>query len=357
MYKMDTKEFLLALDLVCREKNIKKEVIVETLERAMVSAYKKNFDSHENIEVKIDTEKGKIHIFKLYTVVEEVENPDLEMAYSELPPKKKTELGGLVSEELKVKNFGRIAAQTAKQIIMQEIKEASRDALFHEFEDKEFEILTGTVTSIDYESGNAYVNLGKGEALLRKSEQIAGELLKHGQLIDVYVSKVERTSRGATILVSRTNPGLVKRLFEKEVPEIFNGIVEIKSIAREAGDRTKVAVYSTVDTIDAVGACVGPNQSRIQAVLEQLHGEKIEIIEWSEDPETYIANALRPARVLAVILDEDDDDRESLIIVPDDQYSLAIGKRGQNARLAVRLTGWKVDIKSKAEALELGIEL
>lgn len=354
---MDTKEFLLALDLVCREKNIKKEVIIQALEHAMISAYKKNFESNENIEVDIDSEKGNIRIFKILTVVETVENPNEEISFSELPPRKKVPIGETFREELIVKDFGRIAAQTAKQIMMQTIKEASRDALYQEFHDKEFEILTGTITSIDYESGNVYVNLGKGEALLKKNEQVPGEPLKHGQQIDVYISKVERTNKGATILASRTNPGLVKRLFERNIPEIYNGTIEIKSIAREAGERTKVAVYSNDENIDPVGACVGPNQSRILAILAHLGEEKIEIIEWSQDPETFIANALRPARVLAVILDEEDEDRESLIVVPDDQYSLAIGKRGQNARLAVRLTSWKVDIKSISEAAELGIEI
>ncbi|GBU11018.1 transcription termination/antitermination protein NusA [Erysipelotrichaceae bacterium] len=354
---MDTKEFLLALDLVCREKNIKKEVIITALEHAMVSAYKKNFDSNENIEVEVDAEKGKIKIFKVFTVVEEVENPNEEISFSELPPRKKVEIGGTFREELIVKDFGRIAAQTAKQIMMQAIKEASRDALYQEFHGQESEILTGTITSIDYENGNIYVNLGKGEALLKRNEQIQGEPLKHGQLLDVYILKVERTSKGATILASRTNVGLVKRLFEQNIPEVFNGTIEIKSIAREAGERTKIAVYSHEESIDAVGACVGPSQSRITAILNHLGEEKIEIIEWAADPETFIANALRPARVLAVILDEDDEDRESLIVVPDDQYSLAIGKRGQNARLAVRLTGWKVDIKSISEAAELGIEI
>jgi len=354
---MDTKEFLLALDLVCREKNINKSVIVEALEHAMVSAYKKNFDSNENIEVEIDTEKGKIRTYKVFTVVDEVKNQETEIALTSLPPRKKVPLGEQYREEVIVKNFGRIAAQTAKQIMMQAIEEASRDALYQEFHDKEFEILTGTVTSVDYENGNAIINLGKGEALLRKNEQIPGETIRSGQPIDVYLSKVERTSRGATILVSRTNPGFVKRLFEKEIPEIYNGTVEIKSIAREAGERTKVAVVSNDPTIDAVGACVGPSQSRITAILSELGEEKIEIIEWSDDAEVFIANALRPARVLAVILDEEDEDRESLVIVPDDQYSLAIGKRGQNARLTVRLTGWKVDIKSVSEATDLGIEL
>ncbi|MGL5043250.1 MAG: transcription termination factor NusA [Culicoidibacterales bacterium] len=354
---MDTKEFLLALELVCREKNIKQEIIIEALEHAMISAYKKNFDSNENIEVEIDAIKGKIRLYKMLNVVETVENPEEEISLSELPPKKKLAVGETFREELIVKDFGRIAAQTAKQIIMQTIKEASRDALYQEFHDKEFEILTGLITSIDYESGNVYINLGKGEALLKKSEQVQGEPLKHGQQLDVYISKVERTNKGATILASRVNPGLVKRLFEQNIPEVYNGTIEIKSIAREAGERTKIAVYSNDENIDAVGACVGPNQSRIAAILNHLGEEKVEIIEWSAEPETFIANALRPARVIAVILDEEDEDRESLIVVPDDQYSLAIGKRGQNARLAVRLTGWKVDIKSISEAAELGIEV
>jgi len=354
---MDTKEFLLALDLVCREKNIDKAVIVEALEHAMVSAYKKNFDSNENIEVQIDTDKGKINIFKIYDVVEIVEDADIQISVTSLPPRQKVPVGETYREEVIVKNFGRIAAQTAKQIMMQAIEEASRDALYQAFHDKEFEILKGTVTSVDYENGNAIINLGQGEALLRKNEQLAGETIRAGEQLEVYVSKVERTSRGATILVSRTNPGLVKRLFEKEVPEIYNGTVEIKSVAREAGERSKVAVYSNDPTVDAVGACVGPNQSRINAVLSELGDEKIEIIEWSADIETFIANALRPARVLAVILDEEDEDHESLVIVPDDQYSLAIGKKGQNARLSVRLTGWKVDIKSASEAVELGLEI
>ena len=354
---MDTKEFLLALDAVCREKNIKKEVIIDALEHAMAAAYKKNFESNEEVVVRVNAENGKIQIFRKLTVVEEVENEELEISYSEVPPRKKVPLGEIYEEEVKVKDFGRIAAQTAKQIMMQTLKEASRDALFTEYADQEFEVITGQITSIDYESGNVYVNLGKGEALLRKNEQIPGEQLIHGQPIDVYVMKVDRTARGATILVSRKNPGLVKRLFEKEIPEIFNGIVEIKSIAREAGDRTKVAVYSNDASVDAIGACVGPGQTRINEILSHLGEEKIEIIEWSEDPEVYIANALRPARVLAVILDEDDVDRESLVVVPDDQYSLAIGKRGQNARLTVRLTGWKVDIKSISEAADLGIDI
>lgn len=354
---MDTKEFLLALDLVTREKNIKKEVIIEALEHAMEAAYKKNFETNEEIKVKVDEAKGAIKIFRLLEVVEEVEDDKLQISQAELPPRKKLELGEHFEEEVVVKDFGRIAAQTAKQIMMQTIKEKSRDALFEEYQEHEFEILSGTITSVDSNSGNVYIELGKGEALLRRNEQIPGEALYHGQQIDVYVQKVERTSRGATILVSRKSPGFVKRLFENVIPEVFDGTIEIKSIAREAGERTKVAVFSHDESIDAIGACVGPNQVRIQEILSHLGEEKIEIVEWSENPEELIANALRPARVVAVILDEEDEDRESLVIVPDDQYSLAIGKRGQNARLTVRLTGWKVDIKSISEAADLGIEV
>lgn len=354
---MNTKEFLLALDLVCKEKNIKKNVIITALEHAMASAYKKNFDTNIHVEAVIEEQNGKIRLFKVLKVVDTVEDPNEEIALSSIDSKMHLSVGDIYKEEVVVNDFGRIAAQTAKQIMMQAIKEASRDALYEAFRDKEHEILSGIITSIDYDSGNVYVNLGQGEALLRKNDQIPGEVMKHGDKIDVYITKVEHTTKGANIFASRAHIGFVKRLFENEVPEIYNGTVEIKSIAREAGERSKVAVASIDPTVDPIGACVGPNQSRIHAILSHLGNEKIEIVEWSNDPEIFIANALRPARVLAVILDEEDVEKESLVIVPDDQYSLAIGKRGQNARLAVRLTGWKVDIKSISEAADLGIDL
>ncbi|TLG76502.1 transcription termination factor NusA [Culicoidibacter larvae] len=354
---MNTKEFLQALDTVEKEKGIDKAIIIESIEHALVSAYKKNFDQAQNVEVTIDAEKGKIVVYSLKTVVEEVEEPLEEISLDEAKTIKKTyKTGDVIREEVTPKDFGRIAAQTAKQIVLQSIKEAERDVIYNEYIDREDEIITGIVTSIDHENGNIYVNIGRTEALLSKYDQIASEKISHGDKIDVYLSKVERTTKGSLIRVSRTHPGLLKRLFEREIPEISNGLIEVKNIVREAGDRSKVAVYSDNPTIDAVGACIGPKRMRIQAIIDEVNEEKIDIVLWSDDPVEYITNALSPASVSMVLLDEDDEEHESMVIVPDNQLSLAIGKKGQNARLAARLTGWKIDIKSETEAKEFGID-
>lgn len=354
---MNTKEFLQALDTVEKEKGIDKAIIIESIEHALVSAYKKNFDQAQNVEVTIDAEKGKIVVYSLKTVVEDVEEPLEEIQLDEAKTIKKTyKVGDVIREEVTPKDFGRIAAQTAKQIVLQSIKEAERDVIYNEYIDREDEIITGIVTSIDHENGNIYVNIGRTEALLSKYDQIASEKISHGDKIDVYLSKVERTTKGSLIRVSRTHPGLLKRLFEREIPEIANGLIEVKNIVREAGDRSKVAVYSDNPTIDAVGACIGPKRMRIQAIIDEVNEEKIDIVLWSEDPVEYITNALSPATVSMVLLDEDDEEHESMVIVPDNQLSLAIGKKGQNARLAARLTGWKIDIKSQTEAKEFGID-
>ena len=350
----EAKEFFTALDMIEQEKGISKAYMMEKITQALVSAYKRDHEgAEENIVVLTDPEKNSVRIIVRRDVVEEVTNPDTEISLEEarrfLPA---VQLGDVVSSELKPKNFGRIAAQTARQVIIQGIREAERGMIYEEFNSKEHEILTGVVNKIDPRTGCAFLKISSNsdytEAMLAPAECIRGEVLHEGDRIKVYVVEVRNSTRGPQVLISRTHPGLVKRLFELEVPEIFDGTVEIKSIAREAGSRTKMAVWAEDPVIDPIGACVGPKGGRVASVVNELGGEKIDIVKYSEVPEEFIAAALAPSEVLEVTLL--DEGKSCRVIVPDNQLSLAIGKEGQNARLAAKLTGYKIDIKPESEA-------
>ncbi|GLH63215.1 transcription termination factor NusA [Parageobacillus sp. G301] len=346
-------QLLDALADIIREKGISKEVVMEAIEAAIISAYKRNFGQAQNVRVDLNTETGTIRVFARKEVVDEVNDPRLEISLEEAQRiNPNYQIGDVLELEVTPKDFGRIAAQTAKQVVTQRVREAERSVIYAEFVDREEDIMTGIVQRVD--SRFVYVSLGKTEALLPASEQMPNETYKPHDRIKVYITKVEKTTKGPQIFVSRTHPGLLKRLFELEVPEIYDGTVEIKSIAREAGDRSKISVHSDNPEVDPVGACVGPKGQRVQAVVEELNGEKIDIVRWSADPVEFVANALSPAKVLRVIVNEEQ--KATTVIVPDYQLSLAIGKRGQNARLAAKLTNWKIDIKSESEARELGID-
>ena len=341
-----SKEMLNALDTLEQEKGIAKEIVIEALEAALVSAYKKNYGQAQNVEVEFDMKKGDIHVYAVKEVVDVVFDSRLEVSLEEaLDINSAYELGDSIRFKTVPKDFGRIAAQTAKQVIMQRVREAERNIIYNEFITYENDIMQGIVERQDHRY--IYVNLGKIEAVLSKQEQIPNEVYKPHDRIKVYVTKVENTSKGPQIFVSRSHPDLLKRLFEQEVPEIYDGIVEIKSIAREAGDRAKVAVMSRDENVDPVGTCVGPKGQRVQAIVNELKGENMDIVEWSSDPATFIANALNPAQVVTVTFNERDG--SCVVVVPDYQLSLAIGKRGQNARLAAKLTGFKIDIKSESD--------
>ena len=334
---MDSAEFMQALNEIVKEKGIDKEVIFEAIESSLVSACKKNFGTSQNIKVVMDRETGNIDVYAQREVVEEVEDPQLQISLEEahvLNPSYK--LGDMVDFVVTPKNFGRISAQTAKQVVVQKFREAEREILYNQYITKEKEIVIGIVQRI--EKKNVIVQIGKIDAILAPNEQIPGEQYKFMDRIKVYVS--------------RTHPELVKRLFEQEVPEVFDGTVEIKSIAREAGSRTKIAVYSKDPNVDAVGACVGINGCRVNIIVSELGGEKIDIINWSEDPKEFIAAALSPSKVVAVAINPNE--QSARIVVPDQQLSLAIGKEGQNARLSAKLTGWRIDIKSESQAYETG---
>ena len=333
-----------AMQLLEEEKGIKPEVIKEALESALTLAYKKNYDQAQNVEVVFDEKTGEIKVYSVKEVVEVNYDSTLEVSLEEaLKINRAYEIGDTIKFEVTPKDFGRIATQTAKHVVMQRIREAERDIIYEEYIDYEDEILTGTVERTDQR--NVYVNIGRVEAILPASEQIPTEEFQMEERIKVYVAKVERTSKGPQIVISRAHPDFLRRLFEQEVPEIYDGIVEIKSIAREAGDRSKVAVYSHEANIDPVGTCVGPRGSRVQSIVSELNGENMDIVEWNEDPAVFIRNAMNPAEVLEV--DFNEEDHTCIVVVPDSQLSLAIGKRGQNARLAARLTGYKIDIKSE----------
>ena len=347
--ELDGAEFFAAINLIEKEKGIPKAYMLEKITQALVSAYKRDHEGvGDNISVEADEEKGTVRMFVKKDVVEEVDNPctemSLEMARSKLP---QAQLGDVIRIEIKTREFGRIAAQTARQVIIQGMREAERGMIYDEFSSKEHEILTGVVTRIDPRSGAASLRIGSGgeatEAFLAPSEQVKGESYSDGMRLRVYVVEVRRSTKGPQVLISRTHPGLVKRLFELEVPEIYDGTVEVKSIAREAGSRTKLAVWSADPDVDPIGACVGPRGQRVNNIVEELKGEKVDIIKWSEDPAEYIAAALAPADVIGVDIHEEG--KSCRVVVPDDQLSLAIGKEGQNARLAAKLTGWKIDIK------------
>ena len=339
-------EFIQALDDIEKDKGISKDVLLEAIETALVSAYKKDFGSKDNVRIEISVEAGEVKVYSRKEVVEEVENKNSEISLTEAENiDSKYEIGDIVEIEVTPANFGRIAAQTAKQVVMQRIREAERDVIFDRYKEKEDELITGTIQR--FHNDNILIDMGKTEALLPPSEQIAGEKYEIGERIKLYVVEVSTTNKGPRILVSRTHPGLLKRLFEIEVPEIFQGLVEIKAVAREAGQRSKMAVSSSDSQVDPVGACVGPKGMRVQAVVEQLNNEKIDIVKWDEDPEEFVANALNPAEVINVDINKSD--KIARVVVPDFQLSLAIGKEGQNARLAAKLTGWKVDIKKESE--------
>ena len=352
----EAKEFFTALDMIEEEKGISKAYMMEKITQALVSAYKRDHEgAEENIVVLTDPEKNSVRIIVRRDVVEEVTNPDTEISLEEarrfLPA---VQLGDVVSSEIKPKNFGRIAAQTARQVIIQGIREAERNMVYEEFVGKTQELLTGVVTRIDPRSGALHVKIGSGrestEALLTAKEQVPGESYREGDRIKVYVVEVRRGTRGTQVLISRTHYGLVRRLFEMEVPEIYDGVVEIRSIAREAGSRTKMAVWSNDEEVDPIGACVGTRGARVNTIVEELNGEKVDIIKYSEDPAEFISAALSPADVLDVRCRPEE--KTCRVVVPDDQLSLAIGKEGQNARLAAKLTGYKIDIKSESAAAE-----
>lgn len=345
------KEFISAINQVCHERQLSKDVVLEAIEAALISAYKRNFGAAQTITAKIDPEMGAAMIFVEKEVVAEVIDNKSEIALEEARTyNPEATIGDVVHIETTPADFGRIAAQTAKQVILQRIREAERDSLYNSYVEREGEIINGTVQSI--EPHQVTLSLGKVEAILPRSEQIPTERYSIGQRLRAYVSEVQKTSRGPTIIVSRTHRNMLRRLLELEVPEIYNGTVEIKSIAREAGYRSKVAVAALQDGVDPVGSCVGMRGVRIQSIVNELNGEKIDVVQWSPDVATFIANGLSPAKVLNVILQDDNDGRTAAVVVPDKQLSLAIGKEGQNARLAAKLTGWRIDIKSATEAAE-----
>ena len=350
---IDSVEFFSALDMMAKERRINKEVLFSAIESALISAYKKNFGKTANVRAMIDPEKGKVEVYSIKTVVEEVQDPLCEMALSEARAiRPQYELGDLVEVPVTPKNFGRIAAQTGKQVVVQHLREAERGVIYDEYSQKENEILTAIVQRV--ENKQVFVELGRVEGLLEPAQQMPTEELNVNDRIKVYVLEVSRLGRGPQVFVSRTHPGLVKRLFEIEVPEIVTGVVQIKSIAREAGFRTKMAVYSNDPMVDAVGSCVGTRGMRVENVVNELKTEKIDIVKWSSDPAEYIANALNPARVISVFVSETE--KSARVIVPDNQLSLAIGKEGQNARLAAKLTGWKIDIKSQSQMDQIAAE-
>ena len=346
-------ELMQALHDLGKEKGIEPEVILEAVEAALISAYKKNFGSAQNVQVNIDEVTGEFHVFTCYDVVEEVLNDKTEISLEEAQKLNPNyQVGEVVMEEVTPRNFGRIAAQTAKQVVVQRIREAERGMIYSEFSERESDIVTGTIQRI--ENRNYYIDLGKIEAVLGPNEQIPGESYEMFDRIKTYIVEVRKATKGPQIMVSRTHPGLLKRLFELEVPEIQEGVVEIKSVAREAGSRSKLSVYSHDENVDCIGACIGAKGSRVQAIVDELRGENIDIVKWNEDPGIYIASALSPAKVLDVQINEEE--KKARVIVPDYQLSLAIGKEGQNARLAAKLTGWKIDIKSESPAQEAGID-
>ena len=344
-------EFIGALKEIVKDKGISEDLLFTTIEDALVAAYKKNYagptSSAQNVKVTIDRESGEIHVYSQKVVVEEVFDNVTEIGLEEAQEIKPTyDLDDIVDFEVTPKNFGRVAAQLAKGVVTQRIREAERSIIYGEYKEKEYDIITGTVLRED--KGNVFVNIGKLETAIGPNEQIPREKYKFNEKIKLYVVEVKNTSKGAQIIVSRTHPGLVKRLFELEVPEIYEGVVEIKSISREAGSRSKIAVVSHDENVDPMGACVGPKGARVQNIVNELKGEKIDIIKWSKNPEEFIASSLSPAKVVSVTVDEDS--KSAKVVVEDNQLSLAIGKEGQNVRLAAKLTNWKIDIKSKSQA-------
>jgi N utilization substance protein A len=348
---MKCDEIFAALAMLEKERGIPQDFMMSKIIQALTTAYKRDHEGVDNVIVDVDMEKRDLRMYVQKEIVEEVEFPGNQISLEEAKAlSAKNELGGIVNIPVENVEFGRIAAGNGKQVIIQGLREAEHGMMYEEFNSKQHEILTGTVTRIDSRTGNVILHIGTGtdatDAVLNVNEQVTGETLVEGQRVKVYLVEVRRTTRGPQMLISRTHPGLVKRLFELEVPEIFDGIVEIRSVAREAGSRTKMAVWSADENVDPIGACVGPRGARVNAVVDELRGEKIDIIKYSEDPAEFIAAALAPADVIDVILS--DEGKMCRVIVPDDQLSLAIGKVGQNARLAARLTGYKIDIKPES---------
>ncbi|MDY5716323.1 MAG: transcription termination factor NusA [Selenomonas sp.] len=345
--KDNGQEFLNTLRELSKERGIDEEVLFEAIEAALISAYKRNFSSAQNVRVSLSRDTGEYKVYAIKTVVEDAEDEIKEISLAQARTiKPDYEVGDVIEIEVTPANFGRIAAQTAKQVVVQRIREAERGIIYEEFQSREDDIITGLVQRV--ENRNVYIDLGKTEAVLTPAEQIPTESYEHGDRIKAYIVEVKKTSKGPQIVVSRTHPGLLKRLFELEVPEIQEGVVEIKSVAREPGNRSKIAVWSKDEAVDPVGACVGHRGLRVQAIVDELGSEKIDIVKWSEDPAKFIANALSPAKVVSVAVNEAE--KVSRVVVPDYQLSLAIGKEGQNARLAAKLTSWKIDIKSETQA-------
>jgi len=342
-------DFLVAITQLCSERGLPKETVIQAVEQALVSAYRRNFGGGQNISAAIDPTTGKVRIFAHKVIVDEVHDRRAEISLADARAyDPMAEVGATIQIESTPNDFGRIAAQTAKQVVLQRIREAERDALYSKFAGREGEIVHGTVHNVDAQS--ITVMIDKIEAVLPRAEQIPTERFRHNQKIRAFISEVNKTSRGPQVILSRTHRNMLRRLFELEVPEIFNGLVEIKSIAREAGSRSKIAVTARQDGIDPVGACVGQRGVRIQAVVNELNGEKIDIVEWDPDSAKFVANSLSPAKTLAVSLAEDENgDKVANVIVDKDHLSLAIGKEGQNARLAAKLTGWRIDIKSNEQ--------
>ncbi len=344
-------DFINALEEIEREKGISKDIIFDALESALISSYKKNFGSSQNVIVEMDRQSGDVEVFATKDVVENdhIEDELLQMALEEAKEiNPNYEVGDVVKIAITPKDFGRIAAQTAKQVVIQRIKDAERDVIFDEFISRENEIITGQIQRIA--KNNVYIDLGKTEGILPPSEQIAGEEYGQGDRKKLLILEVKKTTKGPQIVLSRANTGLVKRLFELEVPEIAEGIVEIYSVSREAGSRTKIAVFSKNPDVDALGSCVGFKGARVKAIVDELNGEKIDIVIWSKEPAEFIGNSLSPSKVVKVVPNEKE--KSAIVVVPDYQLSLAIGKEGQNARLAAKLTNWKIDIKSETQYKE-----
>jgi N utilization substance protein A len=347
--RMNT-DFLDALHDLEKEKGISVEILLEAIEAALLSAYKRNFGSLQNARVIIDRDTGEFKVFSQRVVVQEVTDSRQEISLQEAKSINPSyELEDIVESEVTPKNFGRIAAQTAKQVVVQRIREAERNIIYEEFANREDDIITGIVQRVEHK--NVFIELGKTEAVLTPSEQMPGEQYHHGSRIKAYIVEVKKTNKAPQIIVSRTHPGLLKRLFELEVPELQEGVVELKAVAREAGQRSKIAVYSRDENVDPVGSCVGPKGMRVQNIVNELNGEKIDIIKWNPDPSKFVASSLSPAKVVAVEVWEEE--KVARVIVPDYQLSLAIGKEGQNARLAAKLTNWKIDIKSESQMEEI----
>lgn len=344
-------DFVQAIFELGKEKGISPELLYQAVEEALITAYKKNFGSSQNARVDLNKQTGEIHVYARKIIVEKVSDSAQEIDLAEARKiNPNYELEDIVEIEVTPKNFGRIAAQNAKQVVVQRIREAERGMVFEKFSSRENDIVNGVVQRM--ENRNVYIDLGRAEAILMPNEQIPGEVYQHHDRIKTYIVEVKKTNKGPQIMVSRTHPGLLKRLFELEVPEIHDGLVEIKSVAREPGMRSKISVYTKDENIDPVGACVGQKGMRVQTIVNELRGEKIDIVKYSSNPEQYVANALSPAKVLMAVADENE--KICRVVVPDYQLSLAIGKEGQNARLAAKLTGWKIDIKSESQAVAAG---